>query len=190
MQPKKKQENDILIEVKKIGRRLEEFQTSTEGKFGEVNGHFARIDEQFSEVGGRFAKIDKQFSEVNGHFIKIDEQFNGVDGQFAKIDERFGEVNVHFTNVDKRFNEVNSNIEELVVATAQEFNEVRKEIGEMATKTELHELKQEVMQAIDRVDTHLSATASQWHDDFDEVKDLPKEHDGRIRILEKYHRPA
>ncbi|MDR3582317.1 MAG: hypothetical protein P4L67_03530 [Candidatus Pacebacteria bacterium] len=211
MQPKKKRENDILTEVKKIGRQLEEFQGSTKRAFGIVDQRFDGVDQKFNGVDQKFEGMDRRFEGVDQRFDKMDQKFDGMDQRFEGMDRRFDRVDQRFDGIDKRldgvdqkfegidkrldgvdqrFDQVDNSIEELAVATAQEFESVRKEMGGMATKTELYELKHEVMQAIDRVDTHLSAVATQWHDDFDEVKDVLKEHDGRLRVLEKYHRPA
>jgi methyl-accepting chemotaxis protein len=208
MQSKKKQENEILIEVKKIGRRLEEFQTSTEGRFVKIDERFDKVDERFTKIDERFVGVDKRFDEVAGQFASVDKRFDEVAGQFASVDKRFDEVNSNieelasatarefneigerFVAIDQRFDKVDSNLEELAIATAQEFIEVRQEIGEMATKTELHEFKQEIVLAINHVDMHLSATANQWRDDFEVVNNLLRQHDGRIRVLEKLHRSA
>jgi hypothetical protein len=46
------------------------------------------------------------------------------------------------------------------------------------------------MEAIERVDVHLSATATQWRDDHDEVRDTIKNHEGRLRTLEKRQKLA
>jgi archaellum component FlaC len=197
MQPKENQENEILIEVKKIGRQLKEFQISTEGRFGNVDKQFVKIDERFDGVDKKFIGIDQKFDGMDRRFDGVDQKFNGIDQRFDNVDrrldnmdQRFDGVDQKFDAIDLRFDGVDNSIGELAIATAHEFEVVRDEMGKMATKTELHELKQEVMQAIDRVDTHLSATSTQWHEDFEAMNDLFKEHDLRLRVLEKLRRPA
>jgi molecular chaperone GrpE (heat shock protein) len=73
-------------------------------------------------------------------------------------------------------------IDDLASATQREFQEVR---NEMATKFELNEFKNEILRAIDRVDTHLSAFASRANEDIVNLQESVQEHDGRLRALER-----
>ena len=81
-------------------------------------------------------------------------------------------------------------IDDLAVATQQEFQSIREE---MATKQELKEIKNEIITeitqvlggAIERLDIHLSAYQSQTNEAITNLQELSQEHDGRLRILEK-----
>ncbi|MGD1003152.1 MAG: hypothetical protein ABR884_01080 [Minisyncoccia bacterium] len=67
-------------------------------------------------------------------------------------------------------------IDDLAVATQREFQEVRDEMSEF---------KNEILRAIDRVDTHLSAFASRANEDIINLQESAQEHDGRLRVLER-----
>jgi AAA+ superfamily predicted ATPase len=67
-------------------------------------------------------------------------------------------------------------IDDLAVATQREFQEVRNEMSEF---------KNEILRAIDRVDTHLSAFASRANEDIVNLQESVREHDGRLRVLER-----
>jgi AAA+ superfamily predicted ATPase len=67
-------------------------------------------------------------------------------------------------------------IDDLAGATQREFQEVRNEMSEF---------KNEILRAIDRVDTHLSAVASRANEDIVNLQESAREHDGRLRVLER-----
>jgi len=71
-------------------------------------------------------------------------------------------------------------IDDLAIATQREFQEVRKEMGEMENR-----ILREVLRAIDRVDAHLSAFMSRSNDDTEKLRESVNEHEGRLRILER-----
>ena len=73
-------------------------------------------------------------------------------------------------------------IDDLAGAIQWEFQKVR---NEMATKFELNKFKDEILRAIDRVDTHLSAVASRANEDIVNLQESAREHDGRLRVLER-----
>lgn len=112
-----------------------------------------------------------------------------MEGLARLMKRGFEGVSRKFEGIDGKFKVVHQEIEKLATATANEFeavrSEIRSEVSNLATKAELREVAHEIMQAIDRVDTHLSATATQWRDDHDEVRDTIKNHEGRLHTLEK-----
>ena len=73
-------------------------------------------------------------------------------------------------------------IDDFATAAQEEFQAIR---SEMATREELKESKNDILRAIEGIDVHLSAYASQWNDDVTKLHELTQELDSRVRLLEK-----
>lgn len=129
---------------------------------------------------------------LNQLAIKIDELAEIVRNGFASIEERLTAHDKKFASIDQRFDAVDQQFERLAASTYQEFILVRKEMADMATgmatKDELRAVESRLSYAIERieqVDTHLSAYATQWSREFEDLDDRVEGHEGRLRFLEK-----
>jgi archaellum component FlaC len=58
-------------------------------RFGRVDEHFAKVDEQLGRIDQRFATVDQQFAKVDEQLGKIDQHSATVDQQFKSIDQQF-----------------------------------------------------------------------------------------------------
>ena len=60
-------------------------------------------------------------------------------------------------------------IDKLATALQEEFASLRFEMTGMATKEELRETKREILEAIDKLGTHISAATSRMNDDIAKI---------------------
>ncbi len=84
------------------------------------------------------------------------------------------------------------NIDKLAIAIQKDFDKVHVEMGEMkttmsgmATKNELTLFKNEILAAIAKMDTRLSAYMARTNEDVSKLQGSDKNYDVRLRVLEK-----
>ena len=73
-------------------------------------------------------------------------------------------------------------IEELAGLINKSFIDLEKRV---ATKDDLRALDVRLTRAIDDVDMHLSAYATQWNRDFENLHGWVEVHEGRLKVLER-----
>lgn len=56
---------------------------------------------------------------------------------------------------------------------------------ETVTKREFYEFKNEINSRVDGLDMHLSSYATQWHEDFSNLRNWTGEIDDRVKFIEK-----
>ena len=88
------------------------------------------------------------------------------------------------------------NIHNLAIAIQKDFDKVNEEFGKihtdiaeikatMATKDELKGFKNEILEAIGKMDTRLSAYMARTNEDISKLQGSDRDFDVRLRVLEK-----
>lgn len=80
-------EDDVATKAD-VRQAVTEIRTEMDGRFAQMEGRFATIDQRFAQMEGRFATIDQRFAEVDGRLAVLDARFDQVDGRFTELTGR------------------------------------------------------------------------------------------------------
>ncbi len=108
--------------------------------------------------------------------ITLNQLAENIERRFDAIDLRFEAMAKRFDAMDQRFGAMDAQIEKLATAAQSEFMTIHKEMTAMDNR---------LSYAIGQVDAHLSAYATQWNRESENLRRWTGELEGRLTLLER-----
>lgn len=130
--------NEVSGNVNVLQNSFNNFQNTTEGKWGEIDRKFAtfspdsngqmtgftkqfeaiesalsRHDEAISGVNSKFEGIDGDFTNINNQINGFNGKFNNIDSKFEGIDEQIADHGTNIGNLDKQLKSFGTTVESI-----------------------------------------------------------------------------
>lgn len=98
---------------------------------------------------------DAKFDAHDARFDTIDKRFNDHDARFDAIDKRFSDHDARFDAHDARFDALDSQVDFLAQKMIEHDEDIKEIKATMATKSDLVQLKSEILEPLDEIMTLL-----------------------------------